>query len=297
MSTRSRLPSTPRRRTRGLRFDAPPHAATIPAAAGPSRTCRDASDCPLYLCDCGSTRYAEEICGTGTCKPLAQVCSDVCGRHESAWTGEAWLENPQSSRECAAMPACRDHGECAARRVASRVDERDGKLVCVTDCRATGQCQLFGRCTGGGSDGLDCIAGRGADCSTANVCAESGACSLVDDRCAAASVADCRRGRVCASDGACTPSAGRCIAGSDDDCAAICKHTGHCSAQGGYCVATSARDCASSEDCAVNGLCGFADGACAPTADGCAASQVCATAKAYGKTCVVRGYECVGVAP
>lgn len=55
-----------------------------------------------------------------------------------------------------------------------------------------------------------------------------------------------------------------------------CKH-GYCSFAGGTCVRASAADCARLPECGERGLCGWEQGRCVATPEGCRASKACAS--------------------
>lgn len=68
---------------------------------------------------------------------------------------------------------------------------------------------------------------------------------------------------------------GTAEAQDEDPCLEACAIEGRCTEQEGECIIASADDCEQSMDCELMGWCGFRDGECVPSEEGCRGSQGC----------------------
>ncbi|MCX5741278.1 MAG: protein kinase [Proteobacteria bacterium] len=234
--------------------------------------CTQNSDCANISCTCDPAgMYTLQFCDQGHCRFGVAGCTNLCELRKSKFV--AWRVNmPRTSADCAAAPNCKHKGECVARRQ----NKGDVSTVCVTSCRATQDCTIYGRCSEPVGDGYICVVTDAADCRSSEMCKQAGECALQDGACVR-DVEGCRTAAPCTDNGECTLRDGRCVAVTDTECRASrrCKEVGACVAIDGECQPTTEAMCKDSRSCEVFGRCGLRQGECVATKEGCESSSEC----------------------
>lgn len=195
------------------------------------------------------------------------------------------------------------------RRTVGRIDKRptapgDPLEVCVYDAvtvtAADGRrARLHGRWAavfcGGVSGAASGDVPSSERCRSSADCKESGACSLVGERCRATAETDCRSSAGCRRHGRCSLVGSGCAARNREDCqrSSECRAEGNCSLERDLdrCAPAADEDCVITRACSEEGRCVYASNrhACdAANEDDCKASTGC---KELGR-CTLAGDRC-----
>lgn len=106
-----------------------------------------------------------------------------------------------SDADCRAANACRDRGECSARKTRrmglDKVGEKAGQLAESTT-------EYVGAAS-------QCVPGSDADCRASHVCRIEGKCVVSREVCVAFNDRDCAASQICKDEGRCAAKEGRCV--------------------------------------------------------------------------------------